>query len=205
MCMELTGYNQILLLGIMMLLKVRTCGEVWMPSFLPCMPISVKLEDWWSLSSYSWRINSAFHLKYSSFFILYCLYGFDFLGEYRWGQGKPRKQSYCKCLRRRSLENNMSPMPNASGEEALKTTWVQCSLLHRSPHGGVGLGPTDIPFTPAVTAILLIWLSPSAGNLLYCFLKSDVFKGNIYPQSSLTCDDSINCRLARKTNLLQGI
>lgn len=112
MCMELTGYNQILLLGIMMLLKVRTCGEVWMPSFLPCMPISVisVLEDWWSLSWYSWRINSAFHLKYSSFFILYCLYGFDFLGEYRWGQGKPRKQSYCKCLRRRSLENNMSPM-----------------------------------------------------------------------------------------------
>lgn len=61
-------------------------------------------------------LKNKFHLpsEIFNFFFLYCTICmavgmFDFLGEYRWGQGKPRKQSNCKCLRR-SLENNMSLM-----------------------------------------------------------------------------------------------
>lgn len=104
-----------------------------------------------------------------------------FLGKDRWGQGETGVGG----------KKNPQIISCSSGEEHLKTTQIW-HALHVSPKGGVGLDPTNASFTPAATVeVLLIWLSPMCGNWLYCFLKSDVFKGNIYPQASLTCDDSI--------------
>lgn len=173
-----------------MLLKVKICGDVWIQSFLPCIPVLVQLEGWWPPPWPSWTTDGAESWMFQT--LRYCLHGLWLLGidGDRESPGKKPHKTISYSL---------------GGEQHLKTTWAWCTL-HRSPNGGVSSGPTTAPFKPAATAeVLLIWLSSMCGNLLYYFLKSDVFKGNIYPQSSLTCDDSINCRLARKTNLLQGI
>ena len=164
----------------MMLLKLKICREVWIPSSLPCIPGLVQLEGWWPPLWPSWTADEAESWMFQT--SRYCLHGLWPLGTGKalWG-GNPKQFHMLQ-------EKNI---------------WKQ----HESDALCMHLQTVVSDYVPQMLLShqLYCW-SPAKYAGIYCSsLKSDVFKGNIYPESSLTCDDSINRRLARKTNLLQGI